>query len=119
MAFLNERDVSRCQTLGKVGEMMAPGLLKRAGFKRITDLNERQANYPWADFYAERHSIGYVISVKARNKWERPPRPGMPLKRNSRFKPGKAQDGDCLELMERAQEHKRRRARRLCCYCTR
>ena len=74
-------DGLRKQLLGRVGEFLAPILLKAAKFSAITNLNNRKPNHEDADFLADRQ-LRYFISVKARNKWERP---GPPLL-NKRYK---------------------------------
>lgn len=74
----------RCRLLGEFGEyILAENLLKRNGFKEIRNLNsEHKTNQPFADIYAERDGKKYVISVKARNKFEKSG------KLNSRYKLG-------------------------------
>ena len=54
--------------LGQIGEELAVGLLKRARFRGIRNLNHSTPNHPWADIYAKRYGTRYVISVKARNR---------------------------------------------------
>ena len=75
-------DAHRCHRLGDAGERIARPLLTEAGFRSIESLNVKRANYPYADFVAERNGTRYVISVKIRNKMERSG------SLNSRFKLG-------------------------------
>ncbi|MBM3329147.1 MAG: hypothetical protein FJY67_06710 [Calditrichaeota bacterium] len=85
---ITKEDVKKRTILGKIGELEAYSLLARAGFKSIVNLNDANMNQEFADFLAERDGTKYVISVKARNKWERVtsryPKPRI----NSRYKLG-------------------------------
>ena len=74
----------RCRRLGDLGEELAEHLLVTNGFTNILNLNKSKMNQPFADFYAERGGRKYVISVKARNKYE-----FGSGKLNSRYKLGK------------------------------
>lgn len=60
----------RFKLLGNIGEAIALDLLGKHRFKNIINLNEMQNNFPFADFAAERDGAGYLISVKARNKYQ-------------------------------------------------
>jgi hypothetical protein len=95
--------------LGSEGERLAFSMLARAGF---TDIEPLRTNYQWADFRARRSTDPvtglpsrlfawegrrtgttlHLISVKARNKWEK----GSSL--NSRYLLG----NDCLRKMREA-----------------
>jgi hypothetical protein len=73
----------RSISLGTLGELLAIKALVDNGFNNIRNLNDKKTNYPYADLYAERGNEKYVISVKARNKYERSGR------LNSRYNLGK------------------------------
>ena len=92
----NVATARRCHRLGDIGEKLAEELLAVNGFTNIQNLNKPRKNYPFADFYAEREGRGYVISVKARNKYEFGTR-----KLNSRYKLGQK----CHEHAKEAELH--------------
>ena len=60
----------RFKILGDIGEELAEILLKNNGFVNITNLNKVKKNFPFADFKAEKDGNKFLISVKARNKYE-------------------------------------------------
>lgn len=72
----------RFKKLGDIGESIAMEVLLYNQFQNIVDLNEVKANFPFADYSAKRDGKKYLISVKARNKYERSGRI------NSRYKLG-------------------------------
>jgi hypothetical protein len=49
---LDRRTARRAKTLGEVGELLARRILKRAGFTKVTNLNRRKVNFPYADVFA-------------------------------------------------------------------
>ncbi len=73
----------RFKKLGDLGEELAAEILKENGFKSIMNLNEKEMNFRFADFYAEKDGKKYLISVKTRNKYENNG------KLNSRYKLGR------------------------------
>jgi hypothetical protein len=79
---LNERTALRAKSLGALGELLAIKALVDNGFNNIRNLNDQKRNFPYADLYAERDTEKYVISVKARNRYEKNGR------LNSRYKLG-------------------------------
>ncbi len=83
----------RAKSLGALGELFAVKALVDNNFTNIRNLNDQKKNFPYADLYAERNSEKYVISVKARNRYERSGR------LNSRYKLGK----DCNNQAARAE----------------
>ena len=93
-----DREVTtRWKKMGDFGEYVAEKLLSEHGFTKIRNLNKERHNNLFADIYAVKNKKSYVISVKARNKYENNGR------LNSRYKLGK----DCYEkapILER--EHK-------------
>jgi hypothetical protein len=62
--------VQRKRVLGDWGEIKAVGLLKRAGFRNVRDMNAESFNHPFGDIYAEREGARYLIGVKTRNKYQ-------------------------------------------------
>lgn len=92
---LDASTAGRCQRLGEIGELLAEKLLIAAGFVNVRNLNRDAANYPFADFYAERGCNRYAVSVKMRNKYET-----GTGRLNSRYKLG----AKCYELAARAEE---------------
>jgi len=68
---LNQHTALRAKSLGALGELFAIKALVDNGFNNIRNLNDQKRNYPYADLYAERGTEKYVISVKARNRYER------------------------------------------------
>ena len=79
---LNEHTALRARSLGALGELLAIKALVDNGFNNIRNLNDQKRNFPYADLYAERDGQKYVISVKARNRYENNGR------LNSRYKLG-------------------------------
>lgn len=69
IAKIDKSVARRWKKLGDIGEAIAESLLAENGFTNIRNLNHEQMNFAYADFYAERNGIKYVISVKARNKY--------------------------------------------------
>jgi hypothetical protein len=92
--ILNHAHSQRFQMLGKVGEELAADLLSKNGFTEIKNLNLEMPNFPYGDLLARRGDRVYVISVKARNKFQNCG------KLNDRYKLG----AKCYENAARAQE---------------
>ena len=67
----NQHTALRAKSLGALGELLALKALVDNGFNNIRNLNDNKRNFPYADLYAERGGEKYVISVKARNRYER------------------------------------------------
>lgn len=67
----NQHTALRAKSLGALGELLALKALVDNGFNNIRNLNDNKRNFPYADLYAERGDEKYVISVKARNRYER------------------------------------------------
>jgi hypothetical protein len=70
VAKLNKGTASRSKQLGDIGEKLIESILARNNFTNIKNLNHHKVNFPYADIYAERDGVKYVISVKTRNKYE-------------------------------------------------
>jgi hypothetical protein len=64
------RDARRKKSLGELGELFAIKTLVDHEFDRIRNLNDTHANEPFADVICEKNGHRYVISVKARNKYQ-------------------------------------------------
>jgi hypothetical protein len=92
---LDQNTALRAKSLGALGELLAIKALVDNGFNSIRNLNDQKRNYPYADLYAERGDEKYVISVKARNRYERTGN------LNSRYKLG----NDCEMKAKNAEVH--------------
>ncbi len=90
---LNQSTALRVRSLGALGELLAIKALVDNGFNNIRNLNDQKRNFPYADLYAERDGQKYVISVKARNRYENNGR------LNSRYKLG----SDCESKSKKAE----------------
>ena len=60
--------LERINKLGRVGELLSAERLREQGFTNVEDLNQRRANYPFADLLAVRDGTRYLIGVKTRNE---------------------------------------------------
>jgi len=96
-AKLDKVTAHRFKKLGNIGEELTEHLLKVNGFDNVQDLNLLKSNFPFADFYAEKDGVRYIISVKIRNKYEFT-RDGT-KRLNSRYKLG----SKCYEHAEVAE----------------
>jgi hypothetical protein len=67
----NKKEALRKKSLGELGELFAIKALVDKGFEKIQNLNDITMNFPFADLYAEKDGENYVISVKARNKYQK------------------------------------------------
>ena len=65
-----EKEAARKKSLGELGELFAIKALVDKEFDRIRNLNDRQFNEPFADIECEKDGQKYIISVKARNKFQ-------------------------------------------------
>ena len=89
----------RSKLLGDIGESLAKQILDDRHFTNIKKLNDLLSrNFPFADYYAERNGSKYVISVKARNKYEFAV-VGKARRLNSRYKLG----ANCYQLAAEAE----------------
>ena len=80
---LTKKEAGRKKSLGELGELFGIKALVDNKFEKIVNLNDIKMNYPFADLYAEKDGKKYVISIKARNKYQKN---GRTL--NSRYKLG-------------------------------
>jgi hypothetical protein len=66
-----KKEALRKKSLGELGELFAIKALVDCSFERVVNLNDRKMNYPFADLYAEKENKKYIISIKARNKYQK------------------------------------------------
>lgn len=66
----NEKEAARKKSLGELGELYAIKTLVDEHFDKIRNVNDDHMNTCFADIYAEKDGKKYVISVKARNKYQ-------------------------------------------------
>ncbi len=71
MNFANKKEASRKKSLGELGELFALKSLVDKKFDRIRNLNDDSMNEAFADISCEKDGIKYIISVKARNKFQK------------------------------------------------
>ena len=71
MAFENKKEAARKKSLGELGELFALKALVDKKFDRIRNLNDNSMNEAFADILCEKDGIKYIISVKARNKYQK------------------------------------------------
>ena len=71
MENLNKKEAARKKSLGELGELFAIKALVDQGFDKIRNLNDKSMNEPFADLVCEKNGQKYVISVKARNKYQK------------------------------------------------
>lgn len=66
-----KKEALRKKSLGELGELFAIKALVDNSFEKIVNLNDRKMNYPFADLYAEKDGKKYIISIKARNRFQK------------------------------------------------
>ena len=66
-----KKEASRKKSLGELGELFGIKALVDNSFDTIVNLNDKKMNYPFADLYAEKNGKKYIISIKARNKYQK------------------------------------------------
>lgn len=67
----NIKEAARKKSLGELGELFAIKALVDQKFDRIRNLNDKTMNEAFADIECEKDGLRYVISVKARNKFQK------------------------------------------------
>jgi hypothetical protein len=67
----NKKEAARKKSLGELGELFALKALVDNKFDKIRNLNDQSMNEAFADISCEKDGISYVISVKARNKFQK------------------------------------------------
>ena len=68
---LRKKEALRKKSLGELGELFGIKALVDNSFEKIVNLNDKKMNYPFADLYAEKNGKRYIISIKARNKYQK------------------------------------------------
>jgi hypothetical protein len=71
MDFESKKEAARKKSLGELGELFAIKALVDKKFDRIRNLNDNLMNETFADIECEKGGLKYVISVKARNKYQK------------------------------------------------
>lgn len=67
----NRKEAARKKSLGELGELFALKALVDRKFDRIRNVNDNSMNETFADIECERDGLKYVVSVKARNKYQK------------------------------------------------
>ncbi|MCX6320413.1 MAG: hypothetical protein NTX93_01205 [Bacteroidia bacterium] len=67
----NKKEAARKMSLGELGELFALKALVDKKFDRIRNLNDNIMNETFADIECEKDGVSYIISVKARNKYQK------------------------------------------------
>ena len=67
----NKKEAGRKKSLGELGELFAIKALVDKKFDRIRNLNDYARNEAFADIECEKDGLRYIISVKARNKYQK------------------------------------------------
>ena len=65
-----KKEAARKKSLGELGELFAIKALVDQEYDKIRNLNDTHMNQAFADIYCEKDGNRYVISVKARNKYQ-------------------------------------------------
>lgn len=71
LANENRKEAARKKSLGELGELFALKALVDKKFDRIRNLNDDIMNETFADIECEKDGIKFIISVKARNKFQK------------------------------------------------
>jgi len=71
MDIENQKEAARKKSLGELGELFAIKALVDKKFDRIRNLNDKTMNEAFADIECEKDGKRFVISVKARNKYQK------------------------------------------------
>jgi len=67
----NKKEASRKKSLGELGELFAIKALVDNHYEKIVNLNDKKMDFPFADLYAEKEGKRLIVSVKARNKYQK------------------------------------------------
>ncbi len=67
----NIKEAARKKSLGELGELFALKALVDQKFDKIRNLNDQIMNEKYADILCEKDGVNYVLSVKARNKYQK------------------------------------------------
>jgi hypothetical protein len=68
---INKKEAARKKSLGELGELFAIKSLVDRNFDKIRNLNDKTMNEAFADIECEKNGLKYIISVKARNKYQK------------------------------------------------
>jgi hypothetical protein len=71
MDIENKKEAARKKSLGELGELFAIKALVDKKFDMIRNLNDNLMNETFADIACEKDGVKYIISVKARNKYQK------------------------------------------------
>ena len=71
MEIENKKEAARKKSLGELGELFAIKALVDNKFDRIRNLNDKLMNETFADIECEKDGKKYIVSVKARNKYQK------------------------------------------------
>ena len=66
-----KKEALRKKSLGELGELFGIKALVDCHFEKVVNLNDRKTNYPFADLYAEKDKKKLIVSIKARNKFQK------------------------------------------------
>ena len=66
-----QKEAARKKSLGELGELFAIKALVDENFDRIRNLNDDHMNEAYADILCEKDGKRFVVSVKARNMYQR------------------------------------------------
>lgn len=66
-----KKEALRKKSLGELGELFGIKALVDSSFEKVVNLNDRKMNYPYADLYAEKDNKKFIVSIKARNKYQK------------------------------------------------
>ena len=71
MDNLNKKEAARKKSLGELGELFALKALVDKRFDKIRNLNDNVFNETFADIECEKDGIRFIVTVKARNKYQK------------------------------------------------
>ena len=71
MSLESQKEAARKKSLGELGELFAIKTLVDEEYDKIRNLNDDVMNTAFADIYCEKDGKCYVVSVKARNKFQK------------------------------------------------
>ena len=71
MSLENKKEAARKKSLGELGELFAIKVLVDQKFDKIRNWNDQKMNEKFADIECEKNGQRFVISVKARNKYQK------------------------------------------------
>jgi hypothetical protein len=71
LSFESKKEAARKKSLGELGELFALKALVDQKFDKIRNLNDNKMNETFADVECEKDGVNYIVSVKARNKYQK------------------------------------------------